>query len=118
MSRNRLHRSVEVDGKTVEYAINRRGCKGRWTKKDDEMMAQLIKAVHRSEKQKAQRKCSGFASSSGLEEVCRLCAMRRSEHPHGHCYGFQPSNAFVSGPINDTSASSQPTTSTDNAGTT
>lgn len=26
--------------------VNRRGCKGRWTKKDAEMMAELVKAVH------------------------------------------------------------------------
>lgn len=47
MSRNHLHRSVEVDGKKVDYAINRRGCKGRWTKTDDAMMRKIVAATVR-----------------------------------------------------------------------
>lgn len=48
MSRKRLHRAIEVDGETIHYAINRRGCKGRWTKQDDKAMAAIVQAVIRS----------------------------------------------------------------------
>lgn len=65
MSRNRLHRAIEVDGKTVEYAINRRGCKGRWTKKDEEAMRALVAAAVRRDNERLKDKP---ASPSGRSD--------------------------------------------------
>lgn len=38
---------VADDGTPMPVHVNRRGCKGRWTKESDEMLRRLVDAVHR-----------------------------------------------------------------------
>lgn len=37
---------VQTENGEAAVHVNRRGCKGRWTKKDQEMLEAMVRAVH------------------------------------------------------------------------
>lgn len=46
MTKNFYQRMTLDDGTETTVHVNRRGCKGRWNKKDGEMLQALVQALH------------------------------------------------------------------------